>query len=162
MGEDDDVLIYYWNETGDEWVLCDNTGWNPDTKTVWANLTHLTIFAPRKTAEGPENPDQPEDEEGDGIPAAITAGAAAVILILLLLFLAQEGFIPGMKRPVEGDKKASLGEEIEALSRKPPRTRSTDGEVSPADRDDNGETGEDPTNGREGTDPGERVRSGKS
>lgn len=162
VGEDDDVLIYYWNETGDEWVLCDNTGWNPDTKTVWANLTHLTIFAPRKTAEGPENPDQPGDEEGDGIPVAIIAGAAAVILILVLLILAQGGFMPGMKRPDEGDKKPSLREEIEALSRKPPQTRSTDGEGSPADRDDIGETGEDPTNVREGSDPGERNRSGKN
>ena len=48
VGEGDDLLIYYWNETGQAWTLAEKTGYDAERGVVWANITHLTIFAPRK------------------------------------------------------------------------------------------------------------------
>ncbi|MCG2825184.1 MAG: PKD domain-containing protein, partial [Thermoplasmatales archaeon] len=38
------LKMYYW--TGSEWAVCTNTGVDTVNKFVWANVTHLTIFAP--------------------------------------------------------------------------------------------------------------------
>ncbi|MDI6855391.1 MAG: hypothetical protein QMD21_01210 [Candidatus Thermoplasmatota archaeon] len=36
--------MYYW--TGSEWKKCNNTNVDTERNVVWANVTHLTIFAP--------------------------------------------------------------------------------------------------------------------
>ena len=45
------LKMYYWNETGDKWELVENSGVDTVNKFVWANLTHLTLFAPREQVE---------------------------------------------------------------------------------------------------------------
>ena len=47
VDEGDDLLIYYWNETRERWVVVEHSGYDRDTGRVWANLSHLTVFAPR-------------------------------------------------------------------------------------------------------------------
>jgi len=45
-GVDETTLqLYYWD--GARWIRAENTGVDPETNTVWANVTHLTIFAPK-------------------------------------------------------------------------------------------------------------------
>jgi len=48
------LRMYYWNGTTNEWVLIEDSGVWENNKTVWANVDHLTIFAPmaEKTAAG--------------------------------------------------------------------------------------------------------------
>ncbi|MCG2825435.1 MAG: peptidylprolyl isomerase [Thermoplasmatales archaeon] len=44
-GVDESTLrMYYW--TGTEWEICDNTGVDVVSNIVWANITHITVFAP--------------------------------------------------------------------------------------------------------------------
>jgi len=49
------LRMYYWNETISEWVLIEDSGVWTNNNTVWARVTHFTIFAPmaEKTAAGP-------------------------------------------------------------------------------------------------------------
>ena len=48
------LRMYYWNGTRNEWVLIEDSGVWENNNTVWANVDHLTIFAPmaEKTAAG--------------------------------------------------------------------------------------------------------------
>jgi len=41
------LKIYYWDEDADEWVEAEDTGVDTVNQYVWANVTHLTTFAPR-------------------------------------------------------------------------------------------------------------------
>ena len=41
------LKLYYWNDDKDIWVLTEKTGVETLDNYVWANVTHLTIFAPR-------------------------------------------------------------------------------------------------------------------
>jgi len=41
------LKIYYWDDDYDEWVEAENAGVDTVNQLVWANVTHLTIFAPR-------------------------------------------------------------------------------------------------------------------
>ncbi|MDI6708496.1 MAG: hypothetical protein QME47_05375 [Candidatus Thermoplasmatota archaeon] len=57
IGLNEDTLkMYYWHEN--KWKLCNNTGVDTVNNIVWANVTHLTIFAPmaEKIAEVPPTP----------------------------------------------------------------------------------------------------------
>jgi len=40
------LRMYYWDETENKWKICDKTGVDTVNNVVWANVTHLTIFAP--------------------------------------------------------------------------------------------------------------------
>lgn len=42
------LRIFYWDETASEWVRAENSGVDTVNKQVWANVTHLTLFAPRQ------------------------------------------------------------------------------------------------------------------
>ena len=42
------LKMYYWDEGNEEWVIIENSGVDTVNKFVWANLTHLTLFAPRQ------------------------------------------------------------------------------------------------------------------
>jgi len=47
------LKMYYWDETLSQWVLVEDSGVWLNNNTVWANVTHLTIFTPmaEKAAE---------------------------------------------------------------------------------------------------------------
>jgi ribosomal protein L40E len=59
------IQLYYW--TGTEWAVCENGGSDPGLNLVWANVTHLTIFAPIGVL--PEN-HAPELLDGKVSPAS--------------------------------------------------------------------------------------------
>ena len=40
------LRLYYWNETSQEWELCEQSGVNTIENYVWANVSHLTTFMP--------------------------------------------------------------------------------------------------------------------
>jgi len=42
-----ELRMYWWDTLGNSWIMVDDTGVIPGSKTVWANVTHLTVFAPR-------------------------------------------------------------------------------------------------------------------
>jgi len=45
LGVDESQLrMYFWNETEQEWQICEITGVNTEENYVWANVTHLTLF----------------------------------------------------------------------------------------------------------------------
>ena len=49
------LRIFYWDEATSEWKRAENSGVDTVNKRVWANVTHLTVFAPRE-AEGDITP----------------------------------------------------------------------------------------------------------
>ncbi|MEW6070782.1 MAG: Ig-like domain-containing protein, partial [Candidatus Thermoplasmatota archaeon] len=71
-----DLRLYYWNETSGKWESCSKIGItdvNTENNIVWANVTHLTIFAPmaEKIAVAPAP-----------LTLLIYAGIAAVVIII--------------------------------------------------------------------------------
>ncbi len=68
------LKMYYW--TGTEWAVCENTSVDTENKVVYANVTHLTIFAPM--AESAAVTPTP------AVNWALYAGVAAVIAIIII------------------------------------------------------------------------------
>ena len=63
------LKLYYWGETGQEWVRIANSGVNTNGKYVWANITHLTVFTAREDAgdvTSPKITHTPVDEGDEG------------------------------------------------------------------------------------------------
>jgi len=42
------LRIFYWDTFYDRWLLAKSADVDPENKILWANVTHLTIFAPRE------------------------------------------------------------------------------------------------------------------
>jgi len=53
--EPERLRIFYWDEENQEWKRAENSGVDNTNKKIWANVTHLTIFAPRE-AQGDITP----------------------------------------------------------------------------------------------------------
>jgi len=45
--KEDELRIYWWDPTGRTWMSTTNTGVQTGPNIIWANVTHLSIFAPR-------------------------------------------------------------------------------------------------------------------
>jgi len=74
--EPEKLRIFYWDEGIWEWLRAGNSGCDPGKKKVWANATHLTIFAPRE-AHGDITPPTivhtPVTTATENTPISITA-----------------------------------------------------------------------------------------
>jgi len=87
------IRMYYWNETTNEWVLIGDSGVWTNNNTVWANIEHLTIFAPmaeKRAAGGP----------AEAINWLLYSGVISVVAIIIIVF---SGIT--LKRKKEGAKK---------------------------------------------------------
>lgn len=75
------LRMYYWNGTRNEWVLIEESGVWENNNTVWANVEHLTIFAPmaEKVTEAPAPPTNLFLYTGIAIIAAVIVLACAAI-----------------------------------------------------------------------------------
>ncbi|MCG2826102.1 MAG: hypothetical protein L6265_05870, partial [Thermoplasmatales archaeon] len=78
--DESSLKIYYW--TGTEWAVCDNTGVDTANKVVYANVTHLTIFAPmaEKAAAGEEGV-----EGGVGIGGYWWVAVLVAVIIVVVM-----------------------------------------------------------------------------
>jgi len=74
------LMMYYWNETTSEWMLIDDSGVWTNNNTVWARITHFTIFAPmaEKTAAGP----------APAVSWLIYVGVFSAVIIMVVISLA--------------------------------------------------------------------------
>ena len=48
------LKIYYWDTDNSKWVVAENTGVDTQNNLIWANVTHLTVFAPLADSEEKE------------------------------------------------------------------------------------------------------------
>ena len=69
------LRMHYWD--GSQWQRCNNTGVDTDNNIVWANVTHLTIFAPMAERVSAVVGSAPAP-----VNLFLYAGIAAVIVIL--------------------------------------------------------------------------------
>jgi len=44
---ENELKIYYWDDDAEEWMEAEETGVDTVNQFVWANVTHLSLFAPR-------------------------------------------------------------------------------------------------------------------
>ena len=74
------LRMYYWNDTISEWVIIEDSGVWTNNNTVWARISHFTIFAPmaEKTAAGP----------APGIGWLIYVGVFSAVIIIIVVSLA--------------------------------------------------------------------------
>ena len=72
------LRIYFWNSTSSQWEEAEETGVDVDGNFVWANVTHLTIFAPMAS-------EMKTDAEGWGDLSTTTLMGIGFIVILLIL-----------------------------------------------------------------------------
>jgi len=70
-----DLRIFHWDAIDEKWRYAGITGVDVDGGYVWANLTHLTIFAPM------EIPDEKDDE-------SLAPFLAIAVVVILAVFLA--------------------------------------------------------------------------
>ena len=74
------LALYFWNVSSGKWERVDSTDVDQGKKIVWANVTHLTIFAPLATVKGLGGEDE---EDGSGLNIIILI---IVVITLVILF----------------------------------------------------------------------------
>ena len=111
--EEESIKMYFWDDISNRWKEVENCHVDVDANIVWANVTHLTIFAPMAT----EKEDAGEEKETDSTTLILLICAASIILNIIFLTL----FVSRRKSPVErgsgpepeSEKVSFIGEEVE-------------------------------------------------
>ncbi|MCI0497108.1 MAG: hypothetical protein L0Z54_02285, partial [Thermoplasmata archaeon] len=82
--------IHYWDAVGGQWHPAERTGPNVREGYVWANVTHLTIFAPML---------EPREagRDADMLPLVLVAGAVIAFIVLAVLFLRRRSLVDRLK-----------------------------------------------------------------
>ncbi|UCH90240.1 MAG: hypothetical protein JSV49_06280 [Thermoplasmata archaeon] len=111
---EDDFVLYYFDIHQDKWIKCEDTWVDPSVNKVFANVSHLTIFAPMADTSGAD--DQPDTEEGAeedkglGMGYIMILSLAAIVFVIILAV----GLIIIRKRKVpsdlEGEEEREEGE----------------------------------------------------
>ncbi len=91
---EEDLKLYYWNESTSEWVMCERTGVDTTNNIVWGNVTHLTVFSamgqadmPDVGAPGPDN---------SLFTVALVAGVVIIVVAVGMFFVVKR---KGKKEP---------------------------------------------------------------
>jgi hypothetical protein len=107
---EEDLAMFYFDEALGAWVKCENTWVDTASKKVFANVTHLTIFAPMADSSGAS--DQPDDSGGDdaGLSMLMILGLVAVVFVIAL---AAGVIIVRKKKGTEESKEDEPGDEKE-------------------------------------------------
>jgi len=81
--EQNNIKLYYWDETAMEWKEADNSVVNTDTNEVTANVTHLTIFAPMTK----------EAQTTSGDDSGNYMWVIFLVIILIIILIIYMGFV---------------------------------------------------------------------
>lgn len=81
------LAIYYYNESSDTWMRCERTGVDAERNVVWANVTHLTIFAAIGKALSKDS-DSQETHRSPLSPWIISTIIVIIMIPPLLLYFA--------------------------------------------------------------------------
>jgi parallel beta-helix repeat protein len=83
-----DLELFYFDDSTGTWIKCENTGVDTERHVVFANVTHLTIFAPMAdTSSAEESPDGGGDEgDGGGVGLSLITilGLVAVVFVVAI------------------------------------------------------------------------------
>ena len=94
--DEENLALYLWNTTSDKWERVPDSGVDLDKKFVWANVTHLTIFAPMSTSRDLAG------KNGEGESNLYIIIVLSVVIALVIIFLA---IFIWKKGRSEGDEK---------------------------------------------------------
>ena len=78
--DEEKLALYFWNVSSGEWERVDSTDVEKEKNLVWANVTHLTIFAPLAMVKGLGG----EDAEDGGADLNIIILIIVVITLVVL------------------------------------------------------------------------------
>jgi parallel beta-helix repeat protein len=110
---ENDLVIFYFDEVQKKWVKIENSWVVPAENKIYANVTHLTIFAPMAessgAADGPGDEDGP-DEPPLGMSMIVILGLVAVVFIIAI---AAGVIIVRRRKPPEEAKEEKKKEEGE-------------------------------------------------
>ncbi len=81
------LRMFYYDEIKLEWVKIANSGVDTANKLIWANLTHLTIFAPLDTTPVPGDGGDDDDEESSMMMIMVIVVVLVVVMLLLIMLL---------------------------------------------------------------------------
>jgi hypothetical protein len=105
-----DLELFYFDDNTNEWVKCENTGVDTERHVVFANVTHLTIFAPMAdTSSAEESPGGDEsDGDGGGVGLSLIAilGLVAVVFVVAIaagVIIIRKRKVPMADRAEKGD-----------------------------------------------------------
>ncbi|UCH90160.1 MAG: right-handed parallel beta-helix repeat-containing protein [Thermoplasmata archaeon] len=83
--DENDLELFYFDEKTQQWVKCTETGVDKDRHVVYANVTHLTIFAPM--AESSEAASSEPEEEETGESAGIGVNMMVILALVAVVFI---------------------------------------------------------------------------
>ncbi|UCH89074.1 MAG: hypothetical protein JSV49_00030, partial [Thermoplasmata archaeon] len=85
---EEDLVMFYFDEALGVWVKCENTWVDTDKNIVYANVTHLTIFAPMADSSGaddqPDTGGETKEDKGLGMGYIMILGLAAIVFVIIL------------------------------------------------------------------------------
>ncbi|UCH89500.1 MAG: hypothetical protein JSV49_02300 [Thermoplasmata archaeon] len=82
---EENFKIYYFDEDTEKWVECEITGVDTENHLIYANVTHLTIFAPMAESGGGGPGGGGDDDDDDDEPGGTGTGTSDVGLSLTLI-----------------------------------------------------------------------------
>ena len=84
---EESLRLYYYNETLEEWVECENSSVDTVKNIVKANVTHLTVFAAmgKETAKKEEPGQEPEVMDFMGIIIILLIVIVLVVVIMMVI-----------------------------------------------------------------------------
>jgi len=95
-GKAEDLRLYFWNESSGSWEMCESTYVDTENHTIYANVTHLTIFAPMASTGV-------DDGSGGGGSKDYTTLAIIVGVIIVLIILVIFVYVKRRKIASEDD-----------------------------------------------------------
>jgi hypothetical protein len=109
--DEETLAMYYWDTESSSWIKCTQTDVDPEANVVWANVTHLTIFAPMAQKKVVE-------EEREVPPEFPTIMVIIALIIVVVIIIGILGYLrwraAGGKPPVQPVVREEAGKEAKA------------------------------------------------
>ncbi|MDP6155895.1 MAG: PKD domain-containing protein [Candidatus Thermoplasmatota archaeon] len=90
--EESSLKLYYWNTATNAWEVIEGSTVDTDANIVWANVTHLTIFAPMGAVR--EVSGESTEESSNTYMIVIFAVVLGLLVVILLLFASRKKETP--------------------------------------------------------------------
>ena len=88
--EEDSIKLYFWDEYSGRWKVVEDSHVDTDRNIVWANVTHLTVFAPLVSEAEMEGGDV-EDKISERAIFAIIIGLLVILNIVFFSMFIRRG-----------------------------------------------------------------------
>jgi hypothetical protein len=110
---ENDLVLFYFSEAQNKWVKIENSWVVPDENKVYANVTHLTIFAPMAESGGVTDGPGEDEDTGESPLGMSLMVILALVVVVIIIAIAAGLIILRRRKPLEEAREEGKKEERE-------------------------------------------------